>query len=196
MGLLFGIVRIGAKVYLQRPEAMSLSQWAGGSLFGLLFLPSPVTPYYSPFNGAAWSLYLELAINLLYAAVLVRARTSVLYLILAVSAAVLVWAALTVGHLDVGYGWAGIHLGLARVGFSFTLGVLFARRHSQSRTSNTASFALIALLTAGMLVSLSGLSRAVFDLVAVLFLSPLLVWTGATFEPTETFKKPLLWLGE
>jgi len=106
--------------------------------FAILMLPSP--PSNSdwsqglyPLNPAAWSLFFELVINLVYAATF-RYWTSVrLGFGLIVVASILFYNALTTGLIYGGGGanWSSLHFGLLRVCYSFPAGVLIYRIHQR-----------------------------------------------------------------
>jgi peptidoglycan/LPS O-acetylase OafA/YrhL len=103
----------------------------GASLF---FLPShlPWTRLWDekllfPLNGPAWSLMLEMAVNLAYALALPWLSRRALVFIVLASGALLVAADLHLQGLDLGWGWPTLGWGVPRVAFSFFLGVLVQR---------------------------------------------------------------------
>jgi peptidoglycan/LPS O-acetylase OafA/YrhL len=99
----------------------------------LLMLPSPMTSTWGftpfPFAPSAWSLSFEFWFNLVYAAVVIRFRVAALFILAAVSLAVLVQQAIAFGSIDMGWNIATMIGGSARFWFSFTLGVILFRLH-------------------------------------------------------------------
>ncbi len=95
----------------------------------LLFIPdmSNLTDGLFPFNPAAWSLSLEVAINLLYAAFAIHFSTTFLTGIAVVSALCLSVAAFDYGSMDMGWGVSTLVGGSLRILFSFSVGVIIYR---------------------------------------------------------------------
>ena len=100
----------------------------------LVFLPSHVPPSVLwetkalfPLNVPAWSLMLELVVNLAYALFLPWLSRPVLVVIVLVSGAALVASGLRLDGIDLGWGWSTLWGGFARASFSFFLGVLIHR---------------------------------------------------------------------
>jgi peptidoglycan/LPS O-acetylase OafA/YrhL len=134
-------------------------------------------------NMPAWSLFFELVVNFLYAAFLIRIRERAMIAIAALSGAALVWFASSSPSLDIGYGWATFSGGLARAAFTFTIGVIIARRQrATARGSALAMLPPIALV--GLLVvPVPTTLRIVYDLLVAMTAAPLLVWLAAIYNP-------------
>jgi peptidoglycan/LPS O-acetylase OafA/YrhL len=105
-----------------------------GVVLALMMLPDPTLFLVFPFNPPAWSLFYELLVNIVYAAVFRFLTLRVLAAIMAVSALGLA-VILVFGHdhnLSVGWNAKSFSGGLVRVAYSFFAGVLlyrlFARR--------------------------------------------------------------------
>ena len=159
-------------------------------MLAALFLPWLGGGLVVPFNGPAWSLQLELWINLAYgycARWLTDRRLAVLT---GAAAVVLIAATLSAGQFDGGFanndpsrsaGPFGYFVGWARVAFAFPLGILLHRGWAAGRLSKVTATSAAWLLPAALLLialPLPGLSP-LYDLAAVLLLFPLLVVLAA-----------------
>jgi len=82
-----------------------------------------------PFDPAAWSLFFELLVNLLYAFTILHLTTRRLMIPLGIMAACLAAAAITRGSLDMGMTVGTLAGGAARVMWGFGMGVAISRRH-------------------------------------------------------------------
>jgi peptidoglycan/LPS O-acetylase OafA/YrhL len=134
-------------------------------------------------DAVAWSLMLELGVNLLHAAVLRRLSTQVIAVLAALSLVPLIWAAWRFQGLDVGWyyeSWLG---GVARVAFSYLTGLVLYRLYASGRApriSVPAPLLLVAAPAALVLQSLPIAHAAVLcDLASVILLYPVLVWCAA-----------------
>jgi peptidoglycan/LPS O-acetylase OafA/YrhL len=154
----------------------------------LLMLPGPSNgmagPVFYPFNGPAWSLFFEILVNVLYAALL-RLRAPVVeksLFLLAVP--VLIFAAFSFGSLN---GWQVPQwwIALVRTVFSFFLGVQmirFFRSGKLPRVRVPPAFALVAAIV--MLVAGPPEAwRALYDIVCVCLVFPVIIWLCVTNEP-------------
>lgn len=141
-----------------------------------------------PLDGVMWTLFFEIIANLFYAA-LVRfhlARTSVIFLISALSLLLLILECHLSGDLNYGYSQATFFLGLARVGFSFFAGVLIYRLYTYrdpSRLHGQQAIRASAFITALFVIALCNplrLSHTISaELLAVGAAFPLIVYFGA-----------------
>ncbi|MGI4777686.1 MAG: acyltransferase family protein [Janthinobacterium lividum] len=108
------------------PTLWSATAMAGKLPFALLMLPSPALDphaYLYPFNIAAWSIFLELAINLLFVLVCgYVSRPWFRWTLIGVSGAMLA-AQLAVQDVLGGSAWNTLAAGILRVCFSFFLGI-------------------------------------------------------------------------
>ena len=99
-------------------------------LLNLLYIPHFMTRHHSIFtyDPAAWSLSLEIWINLAYAAMARHLRTWALGIICTISGAALIWTTIEHGSVDMGSGIETFFIGGAlRICFSFTLGIIIYR---------------------------------------------------------------------
>lgn len=178
-------------------EGMTPGALAWGAGFNLLLLPSPVTPnYVFPLNAPAWSLFFEVVINVVFAVVMVGSSQRRLGACLAVAAAALVGVAWVDGNLEAGAYWSNFTGGFVRTVFSFTAGVLIARRHPGPRRAGGLSPMLLGVLVAALLAAPAGRLRTGFDLAFVFTLAPALLWLGATWQPPRALRAAAAWLGD
>jgi len=148
---------------------------------GLLFLPAPQTATYGhgelyPANPPAWSLFFELAANLVYAFVARFLSWRVLIAILAAGAAAVAFT--VIRHGDVrGPGWMWGHLdaGLARVMFDFFAGVAIYRLRDVIKLPRLPWWAATGAFVVVIAAAPTGVWRVAFDIAAALVLMPTLV---------------------
>ncbi len=161
------------------------TNWAPGELveaasLSIFLLPSP--PLHSvavfPLNNPVWSLLVEIVGNIIYGAMRVRVELVALGAIIA--AVVLVWLSLRFGTLDIGGSWPLFPLSLGRVIYSSFLGALLSRGKSYSKS--LPSWMVVTVFT-GLLFVNPVAFRSEYDLFAVLFVIPLLVFLAAGTEP-------------
>lgn len=158
---------------------------------GLLFLPSPIT---ISFNAAlflvhpAWSLFNELVVNVAYALRGLRTSLRQIGTVLAVSAVLLVVAALQFDRLHAGFRWHEMYAGMARVFFSFFMGTLIYRyRRKVPVLRPGQSLACLALLIAVLAFPTARDWRWIFDLFVVFLVWPaLLYWASAIIPGPRT----------
>jgi len=137
-----------------------------------------------PFNPAAWSLFAELAANLIYVALAPRLSNPILIVIVAAAGVALAAVGFNAGSLDVGMTADTFFGGLARVAFSFSLGLLIWRLTRgkpaiHSRAVLLLLPAVVLIFSAGILLKIG----AIYDLVVVFVLFPAMVVIGSRFEP-------------
>lgn len=162
--------------------------------FGALFLPWLGGGLISPFNGPAWSLQLELWINLLYGAFAGWLTDRRLAMLTGAAALALAAATVATGQFDGGFanndpsrsaGSASYLVGWARVLFAFPLGVLahrLWRGGALSALSVRSAWLAPAALLAIALPAL-GLPLA-YDLAVVFLLLPILLILAANSAPS------------
>ena len=150
--------------------------------FALLMLPAPVVGILFPLNIPAWTLFMELVANAAFAIAGLRTRRALLAMV-AASGLWLVMATTAHGWLDIGWDYATLPAGVARVFFSFPLGVLLHRVHDRVRLPPACSIIPLLVLPLLLYAAPTGAGRVVFDLAFVAVASPLLLLGAAASEP-------------
>lgn len=156
----------------------------------LLLLPTPFGGEVSryelfPGNGPLWSLSFELAANLIWAAWGTRLRTHTLALIVILAGFAVAALTLQAGTANQGFDLATAPSAIARVTYSFPMGVLIYRAHRSAiwpkwiPTGQAMSVLLGgALFGVLALPRMTGVSFAVWDVIAVLVILPTIVLLG------------------
>lgn len=125
--ILFGFFVISAKLYKDF-HYVDTGPLIGSVVFNGLMLPSFFQPYTIDrlyiFNGAAWSIFFELMINIVYFVFFRKLLNKYLLIVLLVSWCALFWSAFSNHSLDVGWSSQNFFYGFSRVFYSFTLGLV------------------------------------------------------------------------
>ncbi len=152
-------------------------------------------------NGPCWSLFFEYVGNILYALLLRRLSTRFLTVVTAALGIIFMgFAAFDVaetGMLGVGWrmgGW-GFPGGRLRMLFPYAMGLLMARVFRPVRVRGIfwiASLALLAVFAAPMIESEGVVClNALYDVLCIVFIFPVLVWLAASDSVTEGLSKRL-----
>jgi peptidoglycan/LPS O-acetylase OafA/YrhL len=163
--------------------------------FGLniLMLPTPFSERLFPYNSPSWSLFLELAVNLLFALVLVRLSARML---VAVAAMALVGMFATIGapdNFNVGWAWHNLPAGMFRTVYAFAIGMLLARWLVADPVESWTFLLPVALLVAMLALPKAGLP---FEFVAATILFPLIVAWGGKVEVVGWLRPLFTFLGD
>lgn len=184
LGSLLGLVPVLAAVagLTAQPVQGSLLLALGSAA---LLLPDLADGSLFPLNPPAWSLFFELAANLLYALLLRHLNARMLWLIVLGSAAglALVLYANPAAGLHGGYTPDTLLTGTLRVSFGFFAGVLLwrawmARAALGRRLPAAVGWSAVIAAAALLLARAPGALGAGYDLFAVLVLFPILVWVA------------------
>jgi peptidoglycan/LPS O-acetylase OafA/YrhL len=168
-------------------------------LLGLVLIPTlypnSLTFTVFPLNGPAWSLFLEAAANGAFAIwAWIRPGIYSLALICIISALGLLSGAYLTGKMDFGAVRDDFWLGFARVGWSFSLGViLFRFRH---RAPQTPFIVPACLLISVLLTPSLGAIDAAFDSICVLFVLPWIVWLASAAQFGSRGQRWSAWSGD
>lgn len=187
LGAAFGL----AKVVTGAPGADSLSGILMALVLGLLVTPMAWNGHDSyqdrlfPLNGPAWSLFLELFANIVWAAAARWLSTKTLVIVAVVSGLGMTGGGYYFGSLDFGSDTASFWLGFTRVFFSFTLGLLAYRAYASGRFWFRLPIwglaPILLLIFAAPIFEL----QWIFELVVVGLVFPLVVLAGARLpEPS------------
>jgi peptidoglycan/LPS O-acetylase OafA/YrhL len=199
LGVVIGLISAVAALVLGAGE-LGVVGLVIAAVAAMLLLPSPTwseAPGVFPANVPGWSLFFELAVNLVFAATYRFLTRRVLALVIALSAMVLALAVVTAGHADLGSSWSGFWGGFPRVSFSFFAGVLLCRLYSGGGGGGRGALAWLlpmVLLPIFMVAPPEGL-RPVFDLIAVLLVFPAIIALAARCEPGAAGARLFRWVG-
>lgn len=166
---------------------IDLGELAFATITGILFIPAPFT---LTLNGAlfmispAWSLFNEIVANFVYANWGVRASARKLMAVIALSACLLVVAAIEFGRLHAGFRWNEMYAGMARVFFSFFAGVLIYKFRDKVPKLRP-WLAVTCLLMVAVILGFPTPddARPYFDLFAVLLVWPALLYVASRTVP-------------
>ncbi|MGX7894993.1 acyltransferase family protein [Tsuneonella sp. HG222] len=149
-------------------------------MMGLLLLPLFQTGYAFPLNSPAWSVALELVLNVLHAAVFHRVSNRALA-IAVVTGAVATLPFLAAGHgLEGGPSNGAFGFALLRGLISYPLGIILWRVWRDRPPLRIPAAITVAAMPALYLLSVFEPSAAVFDYAFVLLVCPLLIAGGLT----------------
>jgi peptidoglycan/LPS O-acetylase OafA/YrhL len=146
--------------------------WLGQATEGLLF----------PADIVLWSLSLEMAVNIVWAAFLVRAGSAWLALIVAAAAVALVFFAMRHGGLSLGLDRGTYVAAVARASFSFFLGVLIWRFRPCPRPSRLVPWVLLAALAGALCIPVEGW---IVDVICVFVVFPVILYVAVGFGNHE-----------
>ena len=186
-----------AKLLLQSDSAIPFPILAKLTIQGVLLIPelrvNPIGDSFLPLNPPAWSLFFEMIASTLYGIGVLRGRLiwSIVIWIISVASILLV---AHYGSFDTGFKYYTIHLGMARVAFGFTTGVLLYRFWSNHQIGiPPAIFLGLALVLPIYL--LSSFVNSAFQLSFVLLFCPTLIIAGAAYR-LNSFRLIPYWSGE
>lgn len=164
-------------------------------LMQLLFVPFQGDPGKAyVLNNVQWSLFFEIFVNLLHAAVARFLTGPVLGAVVVLAAAALLATEDHFGSLGVGWSRENFWGGFPRVIFSFFAGLLLFRLHQNGRLPRLRLAWLLTPLCLGLLLAAPPV-RYVPDAVFVLALFPGIVALGATAEAPAWAARLALWSG-
>jgi peptidoglycan/LPS O-acetylase OafA/YrhL len=167
--------------------------------YNIIFIPSPYEASldYNGFfslNIVAWTLSLELGVNILYALLYPWLKGVVLKRLLVVSGALLVMFSYVFESVDLGAGWEDYEVGWYRVSWGFFSGVWLARQwrlRPRKALPGRAGVFLGALLV----IQFSLPENLFFPLFSVLVVMPGIVWWGAHVQLQGRGLAVARWLG-
>ncbi|NVE94769.1 acyltransferase [Altererythrobacter sp. JGD-16] len=201
LGLALALLACLGAVGTHPPAVMSQSEFALAAFFNLFFLPAPppglvhetIVTQAFPFNFPAWSLFWELAVNGLYALIILRLTPKMIAAIVGGCFIAMAVFAIGNGTLDSGATWSTFAMGGLRCGFAFFLGVALVRMRSIAVAPKLPSWIPVVLLVSALAVPVSwGPWPA---LISAAFIFPLAIWLGASAKAGPVEAKISDWLG-
>jgi len=197
LGVLLGTARIVSRVMDAVPHSMTTMGAMVAFAMNLLMLPAPTSPdVLFPFDVPAWSLFLEIVINIAFAVVLCRMAFRVLAFFCLAAGALLFLAISHQGFNDLGALWSTAGFGLLRVGFSFLLGMLLARMPGEERRPSPMALLPLAALALLLAAPWPVAFGAQIDAIAVFVAMPLTLWAGARTELSPSLQPAGAVLGD
>ena len=177
-------------------------------LSAIFFVPylSSSDGFIFPLNDPAWSLFFELVANVAFVIIIVRLGKMGVLFVAGLSALIMLWAVLhrqigfgfnhDTGVMDSGFNSGSIVAGIVRVGYSFFCGVilyeLWSRTHCRVKINpmliGVALFTLLAFHP-------SANYQTAYDIVATIFILPLLIRLGASSVTDGSVKRGFELLG-
>lgn len=161
----------------------------------LFMLPAPQVlgnPDMYSLNVPAWTLFFEMAVNLIYVVAFRWLRhTRVLALLVVACAVALAVTVFAFGRIDVGSDWQTFWAGFARAGFGFFAGVLTFRllgspRATKRPVSNW-SFVILVAIPAACFIPATPELRPFVDLTLAIVLGMPLLWISQCVAPPARF---------
>lgn len=183
--MLLAAVALGAALtFIRDPFEYSAWRWLASLGLGLAFLPTPqsmslsnILPF--PFVGPAYTMFLELFANLVFALVAARLTNLRLALIILVSGVMLVFVSAHFGTVTVGWNYDQLWGGLPRVLFSFFVGVALYRTWRAHRIPALPTWLAFAVLLLALCTPALGAWFVPFELTMAIVVFPLLVLFSA-----------------
>jgi peptidoglycan/LPS O-acetylase OafA/YrhL len=183
VGLMLGIASLAWRRWLGGPGEAAVGDLGCAVAFGAAMLPDPCSADLFPLNGPAWSLFLELAVNLLFAAALWRLPTRALAALVTAAGVALVLSIGAPEYANVGWAWHNLGAGAIRTVFSFGCGMLLFRWHAGARRASAAALLPVALVAAVIAIGPPSGSRAWAEPLTVTLLWPALLAIATRVEP-------------
>jgi peptidoglycan/LPS O-acetylase OafA/YrhL len=178
----------------------TLPHVAGSLAFAVFFLPTPPSvsiwpdaPF--PLDGPSWSLFFELFINVVFAAIflwLTPRRSALLALAGAVG---LIAFSYFSEELGGGHRWSNFLGGFGRVTLGFFAGVCIYQLRAYFRAPALPVWAAFGLLLATLMVHAPGPWRMAFDMLASMVIFPLLVMTCPNSTASGALGGVSAWMG-
>ncbi|MEM5344540.1 acyltransferase family protein [Paraburkholderia azotifigens] len=181
--------------YGMQPTNHPILKIGGETLVALLLLPAPFAHHLYPTNGPCWSLFAELLANAAYACFLPRLTNRILGVVI-----VMTWCAVLaivmLGNFSNGYAWKGAYVGMVRVIFSFSIGVLIHRLAPTTRfRSNAGSLLIVALALLTISINVPERFEHLYILASVTAIIPLITWFAVHVEPAVAVRKVWIFTG-
>lgn len=149
-----------------------------------------------PYNKPAWSLFFEFLANVFHAFIVRRRGMRFLLVVIGISGVMLIYSCRRLGSLDFGVYRKDILFGIARVLYSYTVGLSLYRLWQSGKAKIAISPTLIiGLLLLTFWIPVPTQFVYVYDLLIAMLCFPLLVFAGANSQPGRMFRRNLEWMG-
>lgn len=195
-GLVLGIVVALLQFVTKANHTLSPATIGAAAVSGFFMLPSWLTDEklkLFPLDYPAWTLFFELAINIVYAFTYRWWNVRLLAAVVALCAALLSYAAYDLGSLDHGALWNDAWCGVARVGFGFPVGVLIYKLNVSFRVPSWGSPLIVTAVAALLCASAH---HVLYDLFVVFVAAPVVVVLGAQCKTPRSLCSSYEFVGE
>jgi peptidoglycan/LPS O-acetylase OafA/YrhL len=179
VGLAAGIALELAQIQLGAKNAISYEMLVAQVALALIFVPAFFEIDAFPLNVPAWSLFIELLVNIAYGVTGGRLKDRTLYVIAIVSAFVLGMYLYLNNNEMPGPHVHDLPMAFVRSVFSFTIGVIVYRHRKSFDVSPLWVLLLILVL---LLSPVPDAYRFFYDLTCIVFVFPMLVWIASGAE--------------
>lgn len=197
LGVLFGVAKEMARIEFHTSGSPRWLQTLAALSTNPLMLPAPDNALLFPLDVPAWSLFFELLINGVWAVALVKASRRVTLAVAIISAIVLAFGAVRQGTMELGPYWRSFIFGLARVGFSFPIGLLLADAFGRrDRKATYLAFVPIALLIAVLAFPEAGKLHGLLGPLLAIAVLPGILWCAACWDVPKRLEKAAAFLGD
>lgn len=198
LGTLLGVIPAVIAVAAGKGDALHLGLIESFPL-AVAMLPShfaqPKIDELYPINYVAWSLALELAINVVYAASIRFWTIRRLLFVVGGAFAGLVVCEAFYGSLIGGYAWANAPVGVARVVYGFATGVLIFQLHRRKAFRMRVPWWSLLGVSAAIFLFEPPFGKAVWELFVVTAVVPLIVVGAIANEPPKAARNACVLAG-
>ncbi|WP_207423168.1 acyltransferase family protein [Desertivirga brevis] len=213
LGMIIGAICFYFSASPVFPEIHAVPLWKVilTMFIGFTLLPLPVSrdirgwQEMHPLNGPGWSLFFEYLANIFYALGLRKLSKMALWLLVTITAALLVHYAVTSKNGDVVGGWSltpeQLRVGFTRMLFPFFGGLLLFRVSKLTQVKNAFLMCSLLLFIILAFPRVGGKDHlwmnGLYDSLSIILIFPLIVYLGASGKlHTERESKLCKWLGD
>jgi peptidoglycan/LPS O-acetylase OafA/YrhL len=176
-------------------QSLNLAEVVASKGLSLLMIPDPFNVTLYPLNIPGWSLFFELVANVVLVLAWRKLSVRSLCLFIGLGLLGLVYSVYVYGELGQGAAWDGVEVGLARVCFSFFVGVAICKWAPLNKLPTFPAWLVLGLMLAVFAIEPSPGWRGISDLLIVSIALPLLVAAGASSEPKNDTIRQLCQFG-
>jgi len=181
IGSIIGMIAYTVDPFVGAPLATGLKTVIFTFFLSLLMIPTPYLLYRDnnlfPYNAGTWSLFFGYILNVIYALALSRISRRWLLLVGVLSAAFLIYIVRDSSWFHGGWNTSNYMIGLARIGYSFTAGLLIFRYNLIFQ--HRLGFLLPCLLLIGVFLSPHRYGDWKMELYYAMIILPVIVCLGA-----------------
>jgi peptidoglycan/LPS O-acetylase OafA/YrhL len=164
--------------------------------FAALFLPTSFDIKRLWLIGPAWTLTYEIAINIMYGVSSRVLTVAAVTVVCTISGLALIWAAFHYGRMDGGFRYSDIPLGVARIFFPFTAGMLICRARSLITVRLPGAAVVCMIVLIGVLVAHPPKNlRSLYEIFAVMVVFPAIIAFSINVYVPESVAKIFIFIG-